>query len=435
MNITRKEIIPGVRLTCLHTDKFKSNCLSINLLTQLDRETVSKNALIPRVLSRGTTLHPDMESLSATCDELYGARIIPAVRKKGEILSVGFYSGFIDDRFTPDKSKLLEKVCALLCEMLLLPNTHGGLLRKDYVESERQKLIDDIKALLNDKRGYASHRLIEEMCVFEPYACDDMGSVQDAEAVNYIDLTHHYRQLLQKCPIEIFYCGSAEDIRVISALSDALVTLPRGETDYELGTDIRMNAVEASPRRHTEHLNVTQGKLGMGFRLGECMEEPNIAALRVFNCLYGGGVTSKLFMNVREKLSLCYYASSAVDILKGIMIVSSGIEFDKAELVQAEIMKNLKDMKDGNFTGDELQAAKSAVSSDLISKTDSPGALEEFYLLQTLLGLDYGPVELAALCEVVSAEDILEVAKGIELDMIYFLCGSTDESEEDEDDA
>lgn len=434
MDIKRKEIIPGVWLSCLQTDKFKSDCLSLSLLTQLERDSVSKNALIPRVLSRGTTFHPDMDSIAASCDELYGAKILPVVRKKGEVLALGFYAGFIADRFAPHGEKLLEGVCSLLGEMLLQPATRGGLFLKAYVESEKEKLLEDIRARINDKGSYAPFRLIEEMCAYEDYGCDDMGSERDVENISYVDLTKHYRSLLQESPIEIFYCGSAPIQRVEYALTDALMTLPRGEINYDIGTDIRMNAVTAQPRYFEEQLDVTQGKLEMGFRLGECMEDPDFAAIRVFNALYGGSVTGKLFMNVREKLSLCYYASSATDRLKGIMLVSSGIEFDKFEVAKAEILAQLEAIRQGVFTDQELLYAKKYVCSGLVSMTDSPGALEEFYLTQTLTGLDYGPEVYAALCEEVTREDVIAVAGSIELDSIYFLRGTDSDPDEEEDD-
>ena len=286
MQLRRQEIIPGVFLNSIRTDKFKSDCLSVSLLTALDRETVSKNALLPRVLSRGTAFHPDMESLNAATDELYGAKILPLVRKKGEILALGFVSVFLSERFVPDGTPLLEQICSLTGELLLNPRTRGGLLWKDYVESEKEKLADDIRAKRNDKRSYAAGRLLELMCSYEAYGCDDMGDVDGAEAVGYVELTRHYRRLLQTAPVEIFYCGAAEGERVADALREALVTMPRGEVDYELGTDVRMNAVEAEPRLFREHMDVGQGKLCMGFRLGACMEDPDLSALAVFNTLF-----------------------------------------------------------------------------------------------------------------------------------------------------
>lgn len=431
MEISRKELLPGVWLSCLHTDKFKSDCISVSLLTSLDRGSISKNALLPRVLARGTVSYPDMDSISAHCDELYGARVLPIVRKKGEILCLGFYAGFIADRFTPGGEKLLEPVCRLLGELLLHPDTRGGLLRKDYVESEKIKLMEDIRARVNDKRDYALFRACEQMCACEAYGCDDMGSLEGAAAVGYVDLTRWYRDLLQSCPVEIFYCGSASSQRVSAALLDALSTLPRGDINDDIGTDIRLNAVEDQPRFFSEELDVTQGKLVLGFRMGQCMDDPDFAALRVFNALYGGSVTSKLFMNVREKLSLCYYASSSVDRLKGVMFVSSGIQFDRFDEARTEILAQLDAVRSGDFSDEELNSARRAVSSDLLSMTDSPGALEDFYMTQALLGLDYGPAGLAMLCGEVSRDDIRAVAEDITLDTVYFLRAPESEAEEE----
>ena len=437
MFIRRKEILPGVFLNTLQTDKFKSDCLSVSLLTALDRETVSKNALLPRVLARGTVRCPDLDALAAACDELYGVQIIPAVRKKGEILSVGFYAGFLADRFTPDHSRLLEPVAALLGELLLSPVTKGGLLRRDYVESEKEKLIDDIRGRVNDKGSYAVFRLVEQMCACEAFGCDDMGSEEDAASVGYVELTRWYQELLRTAPVEVFYCGGADETRVTNAVREALTTLPRGEIDYDIGTDIRINTVEEEPRFFEETMNVGQGKLCLGFRLGDCMdtELPNIPAIRVFNALYGGSVTSKLFLNVREKLSLCYYAGSSCGVHKGIMLVSSGIDADNLHAAKREILAQLDLVRESDFTEEDLHAARKSVASDYRSMTDSPGALEDFYQSQTLLGLSWSPVELAALCEEVTKEDVVNVAKGIALDAVYFLHGGDADEEGDDADA
>ncbi|MGI5935740.1 MAG: EF-P 5-aminopentanol modification-associated protein YfmF [Oscillospiraceae bacterium] len=429
MEAVRKEIMPFVELTCLRTDKFKTGCLSINLLTRLCRENASKNALIPHVLRRGSTGHPDMESISAALDELYGARIEPVVRKKGEVQAVGFFADFADDAFVPGGERVLEKVAALMGELLLSPNTRGGLFLPAYVDSEREKLLERLRARINDKRSYAVQRLFELMCFGEDYATDRMGTEEEAESINYQKLTRHYKQLLQSAPIEVFYCGSADPLRVERAVKSALVTLLRGEPDDDIGTDIRINTVEENPRYFTEELSVTQGKLAVGFRLGECMYNPNMAAIRVFNAVYGGSVTSKLFMNVRERLSLCYYASSAIDRHKGLMVVSSGIEFDKYDAALSEIFAQLDAVKRGDITDEELVAARKAVATELRSAMDTPGALEDFWLSQNIDGLDYGPEELAALAEIVTRDEVVEVAKGVECDAVYFLRGLSEEGE------
>ena len=419
--------MPNVVLTCLQTDKFKTGCLSINLLTPLNRETASKNALIPMVLCRGTATLPDMAAIAARLDSLYGARIKPVVRKKGEIQVIGLYADFADDAFIPEESSILEHITELMGEMLLMPKTRGGLLIKEYVESERDKLLEQIRGRINDKRGYSIQRLFELMCAMEDYSTDKLGSESEAESITANELTHHYHDTLATSPIEVFYCGSAEPSRVKTAVKAALASLTRSDEEPDLGTDIRMNSLEEKPRYFEDEMQVTQGKLALGFRLGECMDEPNVAAIKVFNAVFGGSVTSKLFMNVREKLSLCYFASSFIDMHKGILAVSSGIEFDKYDAALSEILSQLEAVRNGDVSDYELSSAKSGVASDYRTIEDSPVALEDFYLNQALIGPDCSPSELAALAEDITLKEVVQIAKGVECDAIYFLRGAKEE--------
>lgn len=435
MEFNRNELMPGVFLSHLRSDKFKTACMSVTLLTQLRRETAAMNAVIPFVLHRGTTRYGDMEQLSRRMDELYGAAVEPVVRRIGEIQCIGFYGSFPEPDYLPGGEALLGDTCALMAQLLLDPATRGGLLLPQYVDSEREKLLDIIRSRMNDKRSYALTRCIEEMCCYEDFAVSRFGSESEAENIHYKKLTRHYRELIQTCPVEIFYCGKTDFKAVSAAMREAFSTMPRGEIDYDIGTDLRMNAVEDHIRFVEEEMDVTQGKLVLGFRLGECMEEPDIPALYVFNAVYGSGATSKLFMNVREKLSLCYYASSAVYLHKGIMLVSSGIEFDKLDAARDEILAQLDSVRRGEITDDELRSAKKSVASDLRAVQDSIGELEGFYLSQALDGLDYGPAELAALAEDVTKEDVQAIAKSIECDLIYFLKGSGEEDGSDDETA
>lgn len=435
MEFNRNELMPGVFLSHLRSDKFKTACMSVTLLTQLRRETAAMNAVIPFVLNRGTTRYGDMEQLSRRMDELYGAAVEPVVRRIGEIQCIGFYGSFPEPDYLPGGEALLGDTCALMAQLLLDPATRGGLLLPQYVDSEREKLLDIIRSRMNDKRSYALTRCIEEMCCYEDFAVSRFGSESEAENIHYKKLTRHYRELIQTCPVEIFYCGKTDFKAVSAAMREAFSTMPRGEIDYDIGTDLRMNAVEDHVRFVEEEMDVTQGKLVLGFRLGECMEEPDIPALYVFNAVYGSGATSKLFMNVREKLSLCYYASSAVYLHKGIMLVSSGIEFDKLDAARDEILAQLDSVRRGEITDDELRSAKKSVASDLRAVQDSIGELEGFYLSQALDGLDYGPAELAALAEDVTKEDVQAIAESIECDLIYFLKGSGEEDGSDDETA
>ncbi|MDR3278140.1 MAG: insulinase family protein, partial [Oscillospiraceae bacterium] len=372
LNATEKQIMPRVNVTCVNTDKFKTGCISVNLITQLDRENAAKNALLPRVLRRGTARQPDMESLAAALDELYGARVTPLTRKKGELQCVGFFADFIDDDYTPKGENVLEKTAALLGELLLSPLTRGGLLTGDYVEGEKKNLIDEIRAGINDKRAYAVDRLLENMCADEAFGVNKLGGEEAARAITARTLTAHYQSLIASAEVEVFYCGTASPERVVSAVREALAGLPRGGSLPERATEIRRHAPADAPRRFTESLDVSQGKLALGFRLGEAMYSPNYAAFAVFNALFGGSVTSKLFLNVREKLSLCYYASSVIEKHKGVMVVSSGVEFAKFDAALTEILAQLDAIRRGEVSDWEFVSAKRAVITTLKAALDRP---------------------------------------------------------------
>ena len=432
MELTRSEILPGVWLNHLRSEKFKTACLSLSLLTQLKRETAAMNALIPYVLRRGTARFPDMEALSARMEELYGTAVEPAVRKIGEIQCLGFYASIPEGEFLPGGQNVLHDAAELLGQLLLAPATRGGLLLPQYVDSEKEKLLDRIRSRVNYKSSYALSRCVEEMCCCEDFAVSRLGGEDECEAINYKKLTKQYHTLLQQSPVEIFYCGRAAEKELRAALRDALITLPRGEIDYEIGTDLRMNALEDRPRFVEEELDVNQGNLVIGWRLGDCMEDPDQAAILVFNAVYGGGTSSKLFRNVRERLQLCYHAGSLADTHKGLLLVSSGIAFDKLEQARDEIFAQLEAMRRGEITEEELSAARAGVASDLRAMTDSQGELEGFLLAQTLDGLEYGPLELAALAEDVTKEDVVRIARSVDCDLIYFLKGGKPEDEDGE---
>jgi len=421
--VRRCEISPGISLTCIKTEMFKTGCLTINFLTPLSRENASASALLPRVLRRGSRALQNMEQISAALDELYGARVEPLVRKKGEIHCIGFYADFIDDRYLPGEQRLLEKTAEVLGDLLVSPYMPDGLLHAEYVESEKANLIDDIHAAINDKRGYAIDRLLDEMCPDEPYGVSRLGSEQSASAITPQSLTEHYNKIISDSKVEVYYCGSEEPERVIEALRPALSKLAARGVAKVPQTKIVLNPIAGSPKRFTEKLDVSQGKLTIGFRLGSAMENPDYPALIVFNSIFGGSVTSKLFLNVREKLSLCYYASSMLDKHKGIMLVASGVEFDKFETAYDEILHQLGEIKKGEISEWEFTSAKRFVVTSIKSALDRLGGLEELYFDSSIAAVPYDPVEICDLVEQVTLERIVATASGIEPELVYFLTG------------
>ena len=417
MEPLRKELAEGVFLTYVPAAKFKTGVLGAQLITPLEESTVAAGALLPAVLRRGTTAHRDMRSIAAELDRLYGASIAYTVRKKGENQCLGFVGSFLDERYVPGGERLLEPMADLLGELLLDPLTRNGRFLSDYVESEKENLIDAIESILNDKRDYADARLLQEMCRGERYGIDRLGTVTGVERLTNQTLYRYYSELLATARIELFYCGSADCARVEGALDRALAALPR-ERVAEPAVAARVGAPEPV-REITETMDVTQAKLAMGYRAAS----EDTPALLLANLIFGGYSNSKLFLNVREKLSLCYYASSTYVRSKGILTVSSGIETADYDRAEAEILRQLDEIRQGLWEDWELTAARESLLSALQALGDSQGALENYYLGQSATGRRETPEEMAALLRQVTPERIRAAAQSVQLDTIYFLKG------------
>ena len=421
--VTRRELFPGVWLRAVHTNKFKSSYLSVTLLVPLDRRTAGANALIPEVLRRGTAIHPDMESLSAALDELYGGAIEPVVRKKGESQCVGFAASFLDDAYALKGEKILEPAADLLGEVLLKPYTEKGVFSSGYTDGEKANLVDRIRAQINDKRTYAVRRLTQEMCKYEAFGADKLGDEESVSNLTPESLWEQYQKLLREARVEVYFCGSADPDRVAGALRSALSALPVNEDRVDPACDVRVTA-GPEPIVAEETMDVTQGKLALGFRTGglTCWEE-DYPALYLATAVFGGTTLSKLFMNVREKLSLCYYASATLERMKGLVLVSSGIEFDKYETARNEILAQLEAVKRGEIEDWELEGSRRTLISACMTTLDEQSRQEEFWLGQAAAGLEESPEEFAARLEAVTREQVAVAAQKWELDTVYFLKG------------
>ncbi|MDN0032849.1 pitrilysin family protein [Oscillibacter valericigenes] len=417
MEKTRTKLAEGVYLTRLPARKFKTSLLSAQFMTPIAAETAAAQALLPAVLRRGTMRYPDMGALSTRLDELYGAEIDYTVRKKGECQCVGFVASFIDDAFTPGGEKQLEPVAELLGQVIGNPVTKDGRFLPEYVDSERTNLVDAIRSILNDKRDYADLRLLQEMCAGEPYGVSRFGDEKSAQALTGEQVYEAYTRLLSSAPLELFYCGSASAERVEAALMAALSNLPRKAV--QAIPKSQCHTARKEVKRVTDLMDVTQGKLGMGFTCGS----DDFSALMMGNTLFGGSSNAKLFMNVREKLSLCYYASSLFHRQKGIITVSSGIEFQNFQKAYDEIQHQLKAVQDGKLEDWELEGARSTLCNAYATIGDSQSKLENFWLGQTATGRNDTPEALAEGVRTVSPERIYEAMKTVSLDTVYFLKG------------
>ena len=417
----RTEILPGVYLTAVQSDKFKTGCFSLNLLRPMKKEEAAANALIPSVLLRGSETCPDIASISAKLDELYGASVGTLVRKKGEVQLVGFYCDYVQDEYVDEP--VFAPLMAFLAELLLNPRLENGAFPEAVVDSEKLNLENAMLSRINDKRTYAASQLIRTMCAGQPYGIPRIGEPEDLKNITAKSLYAHYRDLLATSRVELFYMGSLSPEAVTKVLQAALAELPRAEVFVPVGTT---PAPQARPvQEKTERLDVTQGKLSLGFFTDITAKDPRYPALVLAATVFGGGATSKLFTNVREKMSLCYYASASFEKFKGVLSVSSGVEFSKLETAKTEILRQLEACMAGDITDDELESARGYLVSDLKIAMDSPGRLDDYYMGQILLEQDGTMEDLASAIARVTKQEAADAIQALRLDTIYALEGVT----------
>ncbi len=419
--IETKTLLPGVTLRSCRDDRFKQGCLSFQLVRPMAKEESAQNVLIPSVLLRGTKRCPDLRAITENLDELYGASVSPLVRRVGDYQTTGLYCGFMDDRFALPGDQVLAPMIRFLEEILLDFPTEGDGFLPAFVEGEKKNLISTIESERNDKSVYAMGKLLKTMCRGDSFGLPRLGEAEDVAAIDPAELLTHYRKILRESRIEIFYVGSAPAETVAEYLSPLLLRLGGREGALPPQTPFH----PCPGQNVTETMDVSQGKLCMGFVTPIVNRDAEFPAMQVFNTIFGAGMTSKLFLNVREAMSLCYRIGSSYYGAKGILTVGAGIDFDKEQLTRDEILRQLDACRHGEITQEELTAGKEALLSSLRATSDSPGAIEGYYATAALSGLNMTPERYMEAVEKVSVADVVAAARTVTLHSTYFLKGES----------
>ncbi len=421
MTLVTKEIARGVTLRYLETDKFKTGILSVNFIAPLSDKTAAANALIPNILLRGSKKYPTMAELNKALDYLYASGVSARNMKRGEKQIFGLCANMLDSSYAIDGEDLPDMAAEILEDLLLNPVTEGDGFSKAYTESEKSNLIDAIKAKINNKAYYARNRCIEEMCKNEAFGISETGTVEEVAACTAKSAYEQYKYMLANYPVEIFFVGkcnidtlSARFAKLFGSIDRTPIKLPENEI---IRTCDNVTFI-------SEDMDVNQGKLVLGFRSGITLTDSDYYGFMLFNEIFGGGVTSKLFMNVREKMSLCYYCSSSPDAIKGLVIVSSGIEVSNREIAEKAILDQLEAIKKGDFTDEDFANAKRSIVNTYRELSDSAQALEVWYLGRLLSGVICDPDEVVNVLSNVKRDEAVAAANKATLDTVYFLNGT-----------
>ncbi|WP_050614841.1 EF-P 5-aminopentanol modification-associated protein YfmF [Bacillus testis] len=410
----------GYTLHIVPTEKYKTNCIVWKMKAPLEKETVTKRALLPYVLQSSTEQFKNAPLLRAYLEELYGASLFVNVGKKGEYHIMTFSLEIANEKFLSDPTPLLEKGLRLLMDILFKPHASNNAFNDKEVEQEKRTLKQRIQSLNDDKMKYSSNRLVEEMCKNEPYGLEVNGDEKEVDAITPASLYEYYQYAMQNDELDLFVVGDV-DPKYVQSLCRQLVKLqprePKVQASAHVRQDIKVNEV-------IEKQAIMQGKLNIGYRTGITYGDDDYYALQVFNGIFGGFSHSKLFMEVREKNSLAYYAASRLESHKGLLIVVSGIQNENYEKTLTIINEQMESMKKGDFSDDIIVQTKAVIENQLLETVDNAYGLIEILYHNVVSKKHVTVDEWLEKIKNVTREEILAVGEKVQLDTIYFLTGS-----------
>ncbi|MBR4727998.1 MAG: insulinase family protein [Clostridia bacterium] len=411
----------GVRLVAEPTDRFKTACISVSMALPMD-EHMAANALLLYLLKRSCRAYPDMTQLQGKLDALYGASIGADISKIGEAQVLRLQLTCLADKFALTKESIAAESAQLLADLIFRPNVKNASFGAAALQAEKRLLIQRVEEELNDKRTYAYEQLIANMCQNELYGKPKYGTVEEIEAVKMSDVYAAWRNLLRTAIFQITVVGAADAAQIAEAFAAGFKRIERAPVTPP--TQFVQRARRFN--HYSKSFPVNQGKLVIGFRAGMADSLDHIASMTVMNDLFGGGTYSKLFANVREKMSLAYYCWSRLVASKGLLIVESGIDTEMERKASAEILSQLSDLRNSKTDPALLDASKRSLRERLTPA--SPYAILEWYSAQVLQPEICTQEARIAAIEEVTMEDVCAAAKRISIDSIYML--SAEKTEE-----
>ena len=420
MNYNKQTIKEGITLHKINTTKFKTNLFAIFVTTPLTRENVTKNALISAVLRRGTNNYKSQDIISKELENMYGASFDCGIDKNGDNQVLKFYVESINDEYLPENYNLAQKSLNLLADIVFNPLVQNGAFNKDYVNVEKNTLKQIIEGKIDNKARYAFDRCIEEMYKNEPYGLYKFGYVEDLESITEVDLYNHYKDLMANAKIDVFVSGfNTDNINENEILAD----LNNRKANYIINTNKYIENKSEKPNKVIEKMNVTQGKLIIGTDIIGLDESQRFAA-SVYSVILGGGANSKLFQNVREKASLAYSAGASYIKVKNNITIKCGIEINNYERALNIIKDQLKQMVNGDFSDDDIKSAKQLILASLNSIDETQDGEINYYFSQELSEKFIDIEEHKKGIQEVTKEQIIDIAKKININTIYFLTGN-----------
>ena len=431
MLLHNENITDSVKLSVLNTNKFKASVISFTIILPLTKKNYINNLLLAHILRRGTKSYPSTASLNKKLDELYGSYVETKSHRIGENISLTLTAEILDNKFVTDKTDVLGETIDIISELILSPIFLDDSFNTSFFEQEKKLICEAIDAEINNTRLYATKRCLEiineSLDVPTSRECKELISSTTLDS-----LAEYHNYLINNGAINVFYIGSQDASSIRNKLSSVFTSYPcKKAIPLIFPRPIsRADAIEIS-----EKMPVSQGKLVLGLSTGATVSKTDGATYTgvMLNEILGGSASSKLFLNVREKLSLCYHCSSSYSGYSGILVISSGFEVKNYEIAKKEIFNQIEDIKQGNISDTEFEAARLSLTNNYRQIYDSPFELKSFFNNRALLGISENVEDAISKILSVTKEDIIALASNIKLIASYFIEGTLTDYTEDED--
>ena len=421
MKYKENELKKGIKLHTIETDKFKTNLMSVFLTTKLNRENVTKNAVVSSILRRGSNNMSSQEEISKKMEEMYGASFDCGLDKTGDNQVLKFYIETINDNFLPQNNENILKVALeSLFDIVFNPYIENESFKEQYIEQEKNNIKHYIEGKIDNKARYALDRCVEEMYKNEPFGLYKFGYIEDLEKINGKNLYEYYKELINTCKIDIFVSGIIDNEAIdLIKNNENIKKLQEREANYAM-PDILNKEIANQENNVTESMEVTQGKLVLGLDLKLDNEASRYDAL-LYNSILGGSANSKMFQNVREKAHLAYVASSSYLRYKSNIFINCGIEIGNYEKALELIRQQIDDMKTGNFTEEDIENAKTGIIASIKTIDDEQDTGISYYFGQELSKEKISMDEYINNIQKVNKQNIIDIANRITINTIYFL--------------
>ena len=410
--------VNGTEILFLPGNSFTTTLVSFNFYMPLNKETVSQYALLPEIMVTCSKDYPDYLKLNYKLSSLYGADVVASSSKVGNCICIKFTVSSINDKYAFDGQKVTKESIDLLLSLIFRPKTENNAFLSEDLKREKRKLIDRIKGEVNEKRTFARNRLTSEMFEDDPFGLYKLGDIQTVSDLSGEDLFEAWNNMLSCGYLKIHVIGEEMPEGLKEGIIKELSAFNRENvTDIYEVTPLKERS---EVKEVTDYFDVAQGKLVMGFSCPAGDDDSSLDVM-LMNDIFGGGPYARLFTNVREKMSLCYYCSSQAVRNKGFMMVDSGVEKENAEKAKEAILGQLEIMKKGEFSDFEFSSAIKSIKDSLRSYNDSQNGLDVWYTLKAINKNVYSPEEISEKIEKITRQDVIDAANRVKLNTVYML--------------